>query len=121
MFYWDATNENLLLKNTVNLKNYIFLKRLSFIFNYSFATLQIKLPRAVKQMLLSLVELGWLFHKVQKHCESPKNDSTCGLAARAFYAALQEELSMNAPFNSISHHLFLFSLNIRFEIFGFKC
>lgn len=44
-------------------------------------------------MVLSLVELGWLFHKVQKYCESPKTESTCGLAARAFAAALQEELS----------------------------
>jgi hypothetical protein len=44
-------------------------------------------------MVLSLVELGWLFYKVQKYCESPKTESTCGLAARAFAAALQEELS----------------------------
>merc|ERR1712071_204929 len=44
-------------------------------------------------MMHSLVELGWLCHKVHKYCESPKNDSTCGLAARAFSAALQEELS----------------------------
>ena len=43
-------------------------------------------------MMHSLVELGWLFHKVKKYCESPKNESTCGLAARAFSAALQEEL-----------------------------
>ncbi|KAK4022422.1 hypothetical protein OUZ56_007889 [Daphnia magna] len=69
VFQWDATHENLQLKSTV------------------------KLPKALRQMVLSLVELGWLFHKVQKYCESPKTESTCGLAARAFGAALQEELS----------------------------
>ena len=30
---------------------------------------------------------------MQRYCESPKNESNCGLAARAFVAALQEELS----------------------------
>lgn len=69
VFYWDATNEHLLIKPTI------------------------KLPKAVRQTVLSLVELGWLFRKVQQYCQSPKNESNCGLAARAFAAALQEELS----------------------------
>lgn len=45
-------------------------------------------------MVLSLIEMGWLFYKVNKFCEAPKNESSCGLAARAFSAALQDELSM---------------------------
>lgn len=59
----------------------------------NFCSDQVHLPKALKSLVRSLVELGWLFHQVQKYCETPKNESTCGLAARAFAAALQEELS----------------------------
>lgn len=66
----------------------------------------------------SLVELGWLFHKVQKYCESPKNESTCGLAARAFSAALQEELSMITLLDySLKLFWFLFGLILENRLF----
>lgn len=67
---------------------------------YCLITKQVRLPKSLKQVVLGLVELGWLFRKVQKYCESPKSESTCGLAARAFAAALQEELSKNKIFIS---------------------
>ena len=96
VFYWDATNENLLLKPTVRKQ---LINRYSCSVLFIYFLFQIKLPKAVKQMVQSLVELGWLFRKVQRYCESPKNESNCGLAARAFAAALQEELSLdNYPF-----------------------
>jgi hypothetical protein len=76
------------------------------------------LPKALKQMVLSLVELGWLFYKVQRYCESPKTESTCGLAARAFSAALQEELSKFIV-NKETFFLFFFVTNLN-QLVGFR-
>ncbi|XP_076323570.1 gamma-tubulin complex component 3 homolog isoform X1 [Tachypleus tridentatus] len=47
----------------------------------------------VRRQLLRLTELGWMYNKVHKFCESQSCNKALGLVGQSFVAALQEELS----------------------------
>ncbi|XP_076356423.1 gamma-tubulin complex component 3 homolog isoform X1 [Tachypleus tridentatus] len=49
--------------------------------------------RPVQCQILRLAELGWMYHKVHKFCESQDLDKSLGLVGQSFVASLKEELS----------------------------
>jgi len=51
------------------------------------------IPRATRDLVGKLVELGWLFVRVRHYVDTCRSDRTFGLAGQAFCAALHHELT----------------------------
>lgn len=50
-------------------------------------------PRAVRDLVNKLAELGWLFRKIRKYLDAHAGDKALGLVGQSFCAALQQELT----------------------------
>lgn len=50
-------------------------------------------PRAVRDLVNKLAELGWLFRKIRKYLDAHAGDKAMGLVGQSFCAALQQELT----------------------------
>lgn len=50
-------------------------------------------PKAVRDLVNKLAELGWLFRKIRKYLDAHAGDKAMGLVGQSFCAALQQELT----------------------------
>lgn len=51
------------------------------------------IPKPTRQKLLKLGELGWLYIKIRRYCDTRADDKSLGLVGQSFIAALKQELT----------------------------
>lgn len=51
------------------------------------------IAKPTRKMLLKLGELGWLYNKIRRYCDTRADDKSLGLVGQSFIAALKQELN----------------------------
>lgn len=54
---------------------------------------KVGVPKAVRDLINKLAELGWLYRKVRKYLDARAGDKAMGLVGQSFCSALQQELA----------------------------